>query len=52
MMNGMLELLGESLLATWTVIVFKIERDEFRPWKIFLGLRRVRVWLKLGEVVL
>jgi hypothetical protein len=39
MVNCVLKLSSESLLAAFTTVVGDIERYEFRPWKLLLGLR-------------
>ncbi len=50
--HGVLELLGQSLLATRSRVVFQVERDELGPGKVGLGLRWVLVGRKPAVVVL
>jgi hypothetical protein len=43
--DGMFELLGQALFATWATVVFKIKRYEFGPWQVFFGVRWMNVRL-------
>lgn len=52
MMNSMLELFSQSLLASWSRVVLEVQSDELRPWQVFLSLRWVNVRLKIRKIVL